>query len=104
MNCEKVAEQSEPVFGPGGVTEYLILRWVFFANYFKLLVPGGSAVVGFLLEPGDHIFLMIHINRHMVSLQQNVGGGNKKKVRMGVTKRNSSGRWFRSSRAPWTPT
>lgn len=72
-------KQSEPLFGPGGVTEDLILRWVLFANYLKLLVPGRSAVVGFLFEPGDHIFVMIHINRHMVSLQQTLVENKNKK-------------------------
>lgn len=59
----------------------LNLRWVLFANYLKLLVPGRSAVVGFLFEPGDHIFLMIHVNSHMVGLPQNIGGNQKKKKR-----------------------
>lgn len=55
----------------------LTLRWVLFANYLKLLVPGGSAVVGFLFQPGDHIFLMIHVHCHMVGLPHNVGGNQK---------------------------
>lgn len=56
-----------------------ILRWVLFANDLKLLVPGGSAVVGFLFEPGDHVFLMIHVNRHMVGLPQSIGENPKNK-------------------------
>lgn len=62
--------------------EDLILRWVLFANYLELLVPGRSAVVGFLFEPGDHIFVMIHINRHMVSLQQTLVETKKKKKKV----------------------
>lgn len=32
-----------------------ILRGVLLADLFELFVPGGSAIVGFLLEPGDHV-------------------------------------------------
>lgn len=70
MNCKSVVKHGEPLLGPSSATEEMILRRVLFADYLKLLVPGGSAVVSFLLEPSDHIFLMIHVNGHMVSLPQ----------------------------------
>lgn len=51
-----------------------ILRGVLFADLFKLLVPSRSAVVGFLFEPSDHIFVLIRVNHHVISLLQNEEG------------------------------
>lgn len=50
------------------------LRGVLFADFFKLLIPVGSAIVGFLFEPSDHVFVLIRVNHHVISLCQNMEG------------------------------
>lgn len=77
LNCKDISVQTkrgEPTnsYWHGLNKEDLILRGVLFADLFKLLVPGGSAIVGFLSEPSDHVFVLIRVNHHMVSLLQNV--------------------------------
>lgn len=71
-------EQTEPQLWPDA-REELILRGVLFANLLKLLVPGGSTIVGFLPEPSDHILVLIRVNHHVVSLSQSVRGGEETK-------------------------
>lgn len=53
--------------------EDLFLRGVLFADLFKLLVPGGSAVVGFLSEPGDHVFVLVRVDLRVIGLLQDTG-------------------------------
>lgn len=45
------------------------LRGVLFADLFKLLVPGGPAVVRLLPEPGDHIRGLIRVDHDVVGLR-----------------------------------
>lgn len=54
----------------------LILRGVLFADLFKLLIPGGPAVVGLLPEPGDHVYVLIRVDHDVVGLR----GTNKARV------------------------
>lgn len=77
-------EQTEPQLWPDA-REKFILRRVLFANLLKLLVPGGSTIVGFLPEPSDHVLVLIRVNHHVVSLSQSVRDGEETKSEdMGV--------------------
>lgn len=46
------------------------LRGVLLADLFELLVPGRSAVVGFLPEPGDHVCVLVRVDHDVVDLQR----------------------------------
>lgn len=47
----------------------LSLRGVLFADLFELLVPVGPAVVHLLPEPGDHIGVLIRVDRYVGDLR-----------------------------------
>lgn len=51
-------------------TKSTILRGVLLADLFELLVPGRSAVVGFLPEPGDHVYVLVRVDHDVVGLQR----------------------------------
>lgn len=48
--------------------EKSILRGVLFADLFKLLIPGGPAVVRLLPEPSDHVYVLIRVDHDVVGL------------------------------------
>lgn len=50
-----------------------LLRGVLFADLFELFVPGGSAIVGLLFEPGDHVRVLVKVNPFGIPLLTKCG-------------------------------
>lgn len=51
-------------------TKSSVLRGVLLADLFELLVPGGSAIARFLLEPGDHVYVHVRADPYIFDLQR----------------------------------
>lgn len=58
-----------PMGGAGFTTKSTDLRGVLLADLFELLVPGGSAIVRFLLEPGDQVYVCLRADVDVAGLQ-----------------------------------
>lgn len=50
-------------------TKSTVLRGVLLADLFELLVPGGSAIVRFLPEPGDDVYVHVRVDPNAPELQ-----------------------------------